>query len=122
MQGLLFLFCGEVFEAETVIVAAGYESRYITRTVGIDIPMTRYFEEALVTEMQPHMIDVMFGCASADFRYWRRIPLLADAKIVRTWGGWLDDSYDGVSVISKIDEMDASDFKNLFENLYNYEK
>ena len=77
MQGLLFLFCGEVFEAETVMVAAGYESRYITRTVGIDIPMTRYFEEA---------------------------------------------SYDGVSVISKIDEMDASDFKNLFENLYNYEK
>ena len=31
-------------------------------------------------------------------------------------------SYDGVPVISKIDEMDASDFKNLFENLYNYEK
>lgn len=55
-------------------------------------------------------------------RYCRRIPLLADAKIVRTWGGWLDDSYDGVPVISKIDEMDASDFKNLFENLYNYEK
>ena len=55
MQGLLFLFCGEVFEAETVIVAAGYESRYITRTVGIDIPMTRYFEEALVTEMQPYV-------------------------------------------------------------------
>ena len=64
-------------EAETVIVAAGYESRYITRTVGIDIPMTRCFEEA---------------------------------------------SYDGVPVISKIDEMDASNFKNLFENLYNYEK
>ena len=31
-------------------------------------------------------------------------------------------SYDGVPVISKIDEMDASNFKNLFENLYNYEK
>lgn len=65
MQGLLFLFCGEVFEAETVIVAAGYESRYITRTVGIDIPMTRYFEEALVTEMQPHMFDIMLGTADA---------------------------------------------------------
>ena len=73
----VILTSGEVFEAETVIVAAGYESRYITRTVGIDIPMTRYFEEA---------------------------------------------SYDGVPVISKIDEMDASNFKNLFENLYNYEK
>ena len=65
MQGLLFLFCGEVFEAETVIVAAGYESRYITRTVGIDIQMTRYFEEALVTEMQPHMFDIMLGTADA---------------------------------------------------------
>ena len=65
MQGLLFLFCGEVFEAETVIVAAGYESRYITRTVGIDIPMTRYFEEALVTEMQSHMFDIMLGTADA---------------------------------------------------------
>ena len=73
----VILTSGEVFEAETVIVAAGYESRYITRTVGIDIPMTRCFEEA---------------------------------------------SYDGVPVISKIDEMDASNFKNLFENLYNYEK
>ena len=54
----------------------GYINKW-RRTVGIDIPMTRYFEEA---------------------------------------------SYDGVPVISKIDEMDASNFKNLFENLYNYEK
>lgn len=47
----VILETGEVFEADTVILAAGYESRYIARTVGIDIPMTRYFEEALVTEM-----------------------------------------------------------------------
>ena len=49
MQGLLFLFCGEVFEAETVSVAAGYESRYITRTVGIDIPMTRISDRNAAT-------------------------------------------------------------------------
>ena len=61
------LASGEVFEAETVIVAAGYESRYIARTVGVDVPMTRYFEEALVTEMQPHMFDIMLGTADADF-------------------------------------------------------
>lgn len=137
---------GEIFEAETVIVAAGYESRYITRTVGIDIPMTRYFEEALVTEMQPHMFDIMLGTADADFYGHQAqhgsfvfgsesgleeatdmspndlktnsltvsagcraimgyIPLLADAKIVRTWGGWLDNCYDGVPVISKVDEV-----------------
>ena len=135
---------GEIFEAETIIVAAGYESRYITRTVGIDVPMTRYFEEALVTEMQPHMFDIMLGVASADFYGHQSqhgsfvfgsdsgleettdmgldelktspltvsagcraimgyIPMLADAKIVRTWGGWLDLCYDGVPVISEVD-------------------
>lgn len=137
---------GEIFEAETIIVAAGYESRYITRTVGIDVPMTRYFEEALVTEMQPHMFDIMLGTADADFYGHQAqhgsfvfgsesgleeatdmspsdlktnsltvsagcraimgyIPLLANAKIVRTWGGWLDDCYDGVPVISRVDEV-----------------
>ncbi|MCI6857911.1 MAG: FAD-binding oxidoreductase [Eubacterium sp.] len=136
---------GEVFEAETIIVAAGYESRYITRTVGIDIPMTRYFEEALVTELQPHMFDIMLGTADGDFYGHQAqhgsfvfgsesgleeatdmspsinktnsltvsagcraimgyIPMLADAKIVRTWGGWLDNCFDGVPVISRVDE------------------
>ena len=35
-----------MFEADKVILAAGYESRFIARTVGIDVPMTKYFEEA----------------------------------------------------------------------------
>lgn len=142
----VILESGEVFEAETVIVAAGYESRYITRSVGIDIPMTRYFEEALVTEMQPHMFDIMLGTADADFYGHQAkhgsfvfgsesgleeatdmapeelktsaltlsagcraimgyIPLLKDAKIVRSWGGWLDMCHDQVPVISKVDEV-----------------
>ncbi|MGN0390782.1 MAG: NAD(P)/FAD-dependent oxidoreductase [Wujia sp.] len=137
---------GEIFEGEHVIVAAGYESRFITRTVGIDIPMTRYFEEALVTEIQPKMFDIMLGTADADFYGHQSkhgsfvfgsesgleqetdmspqemrtsaltmsagcraimgyIPLLADAKIVRSWGGWLDMCYDGVPVISKVKEV-----------------
>lgn len=137
---------GEIFEAETVVLAAGYESRYIARTVGIDIPMTRYFEEALVTEMQPHMFDIMLGTADADFYGHQAkhgsfvfgsesgleeaadmaptdlktnaltlsagcravmgyIPLLKDAKIVRSWGGWLDLCYDGVPVISPVEEV-----------------
>ena len=33
------------------------------------------------------------------------IPMLADAKIVRSWGGWLDLCYDGVPVISKVKEV-----------------
>lgn len=137
---------GDVFEGENVIVAAGYESRYITRTVGIDIPMTRYFEEALVTEMQPHMFDIMLGTADADFYGHQSkhgsfvfgsesgleeavdmapadqktssltlsagcraimgyVPLLKDAKVVRSWGGWLDMCYDQVPVISTVEEV-----------------
>ena len=43
------------------------KSREIAKgTIGIDVPMTRLIDECLVTEMQPHMIDVMFGCATAD--------------------------------------------------------
>ncbi|MDD6194073.1 MAG: FAD-binding oxidoreductase [Lachnospiraceae bacterium] len=137
---------GEVFEAETIILAAGYESRYIARTVGIDVPMTTFFEECLVTEMQPHMFDIMLGTADADFYGHQSkhgsfvfgsdsgleeatdmslgelktnsltasagcraimgyIPKLADAKVVRTWGGWIDMCFDGVPVIDTVDEV-----------------
>ncbi|MBQ5386357.1 MAG: FAD-binding oxidoreductase [Lachnospiraceae bacterium] len=145
---------GTVFEAETVILAAGYESRSIARTVGIDVPLFRYMDEALVTEMQPHMFDIMLGCAGADFyghqakhgsfvfgsdSGWEPteeiinpsdmsydpsllptnsmtlsascraiqgyIPALKNAKIVRSWCGWLDMSYDGVPFISPVDEV-----------------
>ena len=58
---------GTVFEGESIILAAGYESREIARTVGVDIPMTRLIDEALVTEMQPHMFDIMLGTAGGDF-------------------------------------------------------
>ena len=34
----VILESGEVFEADKVILAAGYESRFIARTVGIDVP------------------------------------------------------------------------------------
>lgn len=33
------------------------------------------------------------------------VPALAQAKIVRTWAGWEDESIDGVPVISAIDEV-----------------
>ena len=99
----VILTTGEVFEGETIILAAGYESRFIARTVGIDVPMTKFFEECLVTEMQPHMFDIMLGTADADF--YGYIPKLADAKIVRTWGGWCDLCFDGVPVIDRVDEV-----------------
>ncbi len=137
---------GEEMEAETIILAAGYASRYIAQTVGLDVPMTRYFEEALVTEVEPPMFDIMLGTADADFYGHQTkdgsfvfgsdsgleetvdmplgelrtssltvsagcraimgyIPRLKDAKIVRSWGGWLDLSFDGVPVISRAEEV-----------------
>lgn len=140
------LSSGEVFEGETIILAAGYESRFIARTVGIDVPMTKFFEECLVTEMQPQMFDIMLGTADADFYGHQAqhgsfvfgsdsgleesidkpfedlrttsitasagcraiigyIPKLADAKVVRTWGGWCDLCYDGVPVIDRVEEV-----------------
>ena len=140
------LSSGEVFEGETIILVAGYESRFIARTVGIDVPMTKFYEECLVTEMQPQMFDIMLGTADADFYGHQAqhgsfvfgsdsgleesidkpfedlrttsitasagcraiigyIPKLADAKVVRTWGGWCDLCYDGVPVIDRVEEV-----------------
>lgn len=140
---------GTVFEGETIILAAGYESRYIARTVGVDVPMTRLIDECLVSEMQPHMFDIMLGTAGADFYGHQAkhgsfvfgsdcgyeevtdmtdpsklitnamtlsascraimgyVPALKDAKIVRSWCGWLDNAFDGVPFISKVDEAEG---------------
>ena len=55
------------YEGESVLVAAGLDSRDILTSVGIDIPMTNSLLEALVTEAEPHMFDQMLGTAEADF-------------------------------------------------------
>lgn len=55
------------FEAGSVVVAAGYDSRKILNTVGIDVPMSNVLIEALVTEMEPPMFKQMLGTADADF-------------------------------------------------------
>lgn len=140
---------GTVFEGEKIIVAAGFASRKIINTVGIDVPMDIKVTETLVTEAQPHMFWQMIGTAAADFyghqtphgsfvfggsagydqfthhdettfsvppsssihapcvcrAVMSYFPMLADAKIVRSWSGWTDLSADGVPVISKIDEV-----------------
>lgn len=58
---------GNVYEGETVVLAAGYESRAIAGTIGVDIPMQSVMLEALVTEAEPHLFDQMLGTAEADF-------------------------------------------------------
>ena len=145
----VILMDGTVFEGEKILLAASYESRYIARTIGVDIPMTRLIDECLVTEMQPKMFDIMLGTAGADFYGHQAahgsfvlgaesgyeevtdmrdpsalttnsltissscraivdyIPLLKEAKVVRSWCGWLDMSFDGVPFISQVDEAEG---------------
>lgn len=134
-----------VYEGESIILAAGYESRKIASTFGIDIPMNKVLLEVLVTEAQPPMFYQMLGTAAADFYghqskhgsfvfggssgyeafnkdngtpttssitssaicrgILKYFPVLQDAKIVRTWAGWIDDCVDHVPVISFVEEV-----------------
>ncbi|MDR2257616.1 MAG: FAD-binding oxidoreductase [Treponema sp.] len=56
-----------VYEGETIILAAGYESRIIGETLGIDVPMLPLLLEALVTEGMAPLFPQMMGTALADF-------------------------------------------------------
>ncbi|MFV0527424.1 MAG: NAD(P)/FAD-dependent oxidoreductase [Lachnospiraceae bacterium] len=55
------------FAAEHVVLCAGYYSREIADTVGIEIPVEREDEEVFVTEQLPPMFDQVLGTAEADF-------------------------------------------------------
>lgn len=140
---------GTVLEAEQILLAAGYESRAIARSVGVDLPMTRLIDEMFVTEMEPHMFDIMLGTADADFYGHQAhhgsfvfgsecgyeevtdmddpsklytnsmtlsascravmgyIPQLAEAKVVRSWCGWLDNAFDGVPFIGNCPDAEG---------------
>lgn len=58
---------GNVYEGDRIILAAGYASRKIAQTIGIDIPLKQVLLEVLVTEPQPEMFYQMLGTAEADF-------------------------------------------------------
>jgi sarcosine oxidase subunit beta len=58
---------GEVYSAESFAVTAGYDSRQILASVGLDIPMSPVLMECIVTEEAPHMFWQMLGAATADF-------------------------------------------------------
>ena len=134
-----------IYEGDHIILAAGYESRKIAATVGIDVPMNKVLLEVLVTEAQPPMFYQMLGTAAADFYghqskhgsfvfggssgyeafnkdngipttssitascicrgIMKYFPVLEDAKIVRTWAGWIDECKDHVPVISFVEEV-----------------
>jgi len=133
------------YEGDHILLAAGYETRAISASVGIDIPMYLEKLEVLVTEAQPEMFYQMLGTATADFYghqskhgsfvfggssgldmvnkdnglmanssftascicrgIMKYFPILSEAKIVRTWAGWIDDCIDNVPVISPVEEV-----------------
>lgn len=136
---------GNVYEGDTIVLAAGYDSRAIAATVDIDLPMQKIMLVALVTEAEPPMFRQMLGTADADFYghqtnhgsfvfggssglegftkdngtpiccsltapcicrgILKYFPDLADAKIVRTWAGWMDFTADGVPILGYVPEV-----------------
>ncbi len=56
-----------VYEGDNILLCAGWESRAIADTVGIELPIIREFSECMVTEMEPDMFPVMLGTAESDF-------------------------------------------------------
>jgi len=56
-----------VYEAQTVILCAGYGTRKLARTVGIDIPMLPHLVEAWVTEAVPPVCAQLLGAVSGGF-------------------------------------------------------
>lgn len=56
-----------VFEAGQVILCAGYGSRKVMRTVGLDVPMLPQFTEAFVTEPIPPVTEKFISAASGCF-------------------------------------------------------
>jgi sarcosine oxidase subunit beta len=134
---------GGEYEGETIILAAGYESRQVAETVEIDVPMQCQLLEALVTEALPPLFPQMMGTALADFyghqsahgsfifgidtgyeSFVKRgstfssaaaismacrsilsyFPCLKDAKVIRSWAGWIDTCLDNIPVISPVEE------------------
>lgn len=55
------------FETDAVVLCAGYGSKAVAETVGVEVPMYPYLIECLVTEAQPEMFPQMLGVATADF-------------------------------------------------------
>ncbi|MDR2665447.1 MAG: FAD-binding oxidoreductase [Oscillospiraceae bacterium] len=136
---------GEIFEADSVVLVAGYDSNAVLASLGFFVPMSPLLMEVLVTEEMPPMFYQMLGTAMADFyghqsshgsfvfggssgyeAYNRNngtpvsssitapsmcravlgyFPALSEAKIVRTWAGWIDECADHVPVIGLTDEV-----------------
>ncbi len=55
------------YEGEKIILAAGYGSKAIAQTVGVDVPISKILVDTLITDAQPPLFTQMLGTAKADF-------------------------------------------------------
>lgn len=58
---------GNAYEGGHVVVAAGYASRALLNTVGVDVPFRRKLIEIFVTEAAPHLFDFMMSSTDGAF-------------------------------------------------------
>ena len=58
---------GNTYEADRVILAAGFNSRRIAKTVGLWIPFLKRVDECMITEVQPPMFQTRLSCADGNF-------------------------------------------------------
>lgn len=58
---------GNIYEADKIIVAAGFESRALMKTVGIHLPFLERIDECLITEPQPPMFRYRLSSADGNF-------------------------------------------------------
>ncbi|MDR0671692.1 MAG: FAD-binding oxidoreductase [Oscillospiraceae bacterium] len=58
---------GEIYEADSIVLAAGYDSGAVLGSLGFYVPMAPVLMEVLVTEEMPSMFYQMLGTAKADF-------------------------------------------------------
>lgn len=63
---------GNVYEADKVVVAAGFNSRRIAETVGIWIPFLKRVDECEITEPLPPITKLRISVAGAGGAYWHQ--------------------------------------------------
>lgn len=52
---------GNIYEGDTIVIAAGYNSRMLLNTVGIDVPLFKRLLNTIVTEPMERLFDHMIG-------------------------------------------------------------
>ena len=55
------------YEGEKIVLAAGYGSKAIAQTVGVNVPISKILVDTLITDAHPPLFTQMLGTAMADF-------------------------------------------------------